>query len=73
MQTTAEVGTQLDDHHHPETNGRMAVCRRCGCRTESALGDHHAPAAHEVGRASQWLDAEARLAQVDAARRARGE
>jgi hypothetical protein len=71
-QTSAEVAVQLDENHKPETNGRMAVCRRCGCRTDSALGDHHAPVAAELARAGQWLDGAARLAQADAARRARG-
>jgi hypothetical protein len=63
---------QLDEHHRPETNGRMAVCRRCGASTDSPAGEHHQPAEHQVARSGDWLDAQARLARIDEARRARG-
>ena len=37
------IGTQLDEHHSPETNGRMSVCRRCGAQTDDPMGLHHSP------------------------------
>jgi hypothetical protein len=69
---TSEIGKQLDEHHAPETNGRMAVCRRCGSRTDGPAGSHHTPAEHQVDRSDEWLTAQARLARVDEARRAHG-
>ena len=35
---SSDVAAQLDQHHLPETNGRIAVCRRCGARTDSPAG-----------------------------------
>ena len=32
------LAAQLDEHHTPETNGRIPVCRRCGARTDSPTG-----------------------------------
>ena len=37
------TGSQLDEHHAPETNGRMSVCRRCGSQTDSPAGQQHMP------------------------------
>jgi hypothetical protein len=54
------LGNQLDEHHAPETNGRMAVCRRCGIRTDSPLGLSHVPGAEQVARGTSWLEAELR-------------
>ena len=37
------MGSRLDEDHAPETNGRMAVCRRCGAQTDSSEGRQHIP------------------------------
>lgn len=63
----SSVGTQLDQHHAPETNGRMAVCRRCGARTD-ALGQHHLPASHQLTRSGDWLLDQARLSRISEVR-----
>jgi hypothetical protein len=65
------VGAQLDEHHAPETNGRMSVCRRCGALTDSPVGLQHVPHPSQVGRASEWLIAQSRLLQIDRARESR--
>jgi hypothetical protein len=62
------VASQLDAHHHPETNGRIAVCHRCGCRTDSVGGGHHVVGEGSVTRSSAWLVADARLASIEQAR-----
>jgi hypothetical protein len=62
------VGTRLDEHHLPETNGRMAVCRRCGIQTDDPQGLHHVPAERQLIRAGEWLDAQARAVKIDRAR-----
>jgi hypothetical protein len=49
------VGLKLDEHHPPETNGWMAVCRRCGMRTDGPEG-LHAPPLSQVARAEEWLE-----------------
>ena len=36
-----DVAALLDEHHAPETNGRIAVCHTCGARTEGPEGGHH--------------------------------
>jgi len=69
---TSEIAKQLDEHHAPETNGRMAVCRRCGSRTDSPSGSHHAPAEHQLDRSADWLTGQARLTHLDDVRKARG-
>jgi hypothetical protein len=53
-----EVGARLDANHIPETNGWMAVCRKCGVRTEGPSG-LHAPHARQVTAAESWLDHDA--------------
>jgi hypothetical protein len=58
------LGTKLDEHHSPETNGRMAVCRRCGIRTESPSGMTHVPGADQLARSAIWLEAEWRRDQI---------
>jgi hypothetical protein len=63
-----QVGAQLDEHHAPETNGRMAVCRRCGALTDSPAGRQHTPHASQMDRSAQWLTAQSRLLQIDRAR-----
>jgi hypothetical protein len=62
------VGARLDEHHTPETNGRMAVCRRCGAQTDSPAGRQHVPDEQHVARSSAWLDAQARIRRIDSAR-----
>lgn len=66
-----EVGIQLDAHHAPETNGRMAVCRRCGTQTEGPGGLHHAPHEQQLDRSQQWLVSESRTSSIDRARQLR--
>jgi hypothetical protein len=64
----AETGERLDQHHSPETNGRMAVCRRCGTQTNGPDGDHHVPEGRRVARSNDWLDAQSRLSNIDRVR-----
>jgi hypothetical protein len=68
---SSQVGAQLDEHHAPETNGRMAVCRRCGALTESPAGLQHIPHPSQVRRSNDWLTAQSRLRQIDLAREMR--
>jgi hypothetical protein len=63
-----QVGNQLDAHHVPETNGRIAVCRRCGSRTDSPVGLHHLISENHLVRSSQWLVAQSRLREIENAR-----
>jgi hypothetical protein len=51
------AGGRLDQHHAPETNGWMSVCRRCGFATTGPQG-HHAPHDQQLQRADSWLDAQ---------------
>src|SRR6476646_1586027 len=67
----ANVGTQLDADHVPETNGRMSVCRRCGARTDSPLGQHHRPHEQQLVRSNRWLDTEVQRRRIENARRLR--
>jgi hypothetical protein len=53
----AQIAARLDEHHAPETNGWMAVCRRCGIRTNGPQGGH-APNEQQLARADQWLSAQ---------------
>lgn len=64
----SEVGAQLDKHHAPETNGRMAVCRRCGAMTDSPQGCQHMPGELRLARLTEWLDAQERLRLFERAR-----
>ena len=64
------LGARLDEDHFPETNGRMAVCRRCGAQTESPQGRRHVPSEQRLGRSEQWLDVQSRTRHVDHAREA---
>jgi hypothetical protein len=61
------LGSRLDEDHRPETNGRMAVCRRCGVVTDGPQGDH-APRERELLRTSQWLDTQARILRIAGAK-----
>ena len=62
------VGARLDEHHAPETNGRMAVCRRCGTQTDSPEGRQHVPSERQLTRSSDWLEKEGRASRIDKAR-----
>jgi hypothetical protein len=58
------VGSRLDEDHVPETNGRMAVCRRCGFRTDGKSGAAHAPIDEQEAKANRWLDGQAQANRV---------
>jgi hypothetical protein len=64
----SQVGTQLDEHHAPETNGRMSVCRRCGALTDGPGGLHHIPVERQLARSHEWLIAQSLLRSIDRAR-----
>jgi hypothetical protein len=64
----SSVGARLDQHHLPETNGRMAVCRRCGTQTDDPQGRQHAPDERQVTRSNKWLDAQLRVSHIERAR-----
>jgi hypothetical protein len=67
MSTSSEslhVAVQLDSHHAPETNGRIAVCRKCGARTDGPTGVHHVVQEGRAGRSSDWLLAQSRLLDI---------
>ena len=67
------TGSQLDQNHPPETNGRMSVCRRCGSQTDGPSGARHMPADRQITRVREWLIAESTKTHIDRVRRARGE
>ncbi len=67
------VGAQLDEHHAPETNGRMSVCRRCGALTDSPMGLQHVPHPSQVTRSNQWLVAQSRLLHIERLRELRAQ
>jgi hypothetical protein len=58
------AGTKLDEHHAPETNGRMSVCRRCGTVTDGPVGLHHIPDERQLARSNEWLVAQSRTNYV---------
>jgi len=62
------LGARLDEHHSPETNGWMPVCRRCGAQTEGPMGWHHVPNEQRLARSAQWLDIHSRTRHLDSAR-----
>jgi len=64
----AVLGAQLDEDHAPETNGRMAVCRRCGAQTDSPQGRHHIPNDRRLGRSEEWLSVQRRSRRLAEAR-----
>lgn len=70
---SSDIGLRLDEHHLPQTNGRISVCRRCGARTDNPIGLHHAPLGSQVQRSGDWLIAQLRRREIEAAneRRAR--
>jgi hypothetical protein len=67
------LAAQLDDHHSPETNGRIPVCRRCGARTDSPTGEHHVLQEGKQKRSSDWLVAQSRLRDIAQTQYLRGD
>jgi hypothetical protein len=66
-----QTGMHLDEHHLPETNGRMSVCRRCGSQTDGPEGLHHMPTEQQLTRSNEWLTAQSRISDIDRSRRMR--
>jgi hypothetical protein len=64
----SSLGARLDEHHSPETNGRMAVCRRCGTQTDDPKGRQHIPDERQLARSIRWLDAQGRATRIERAR-----
>jgi hypothetical protein len=62
-----QMGSRLDKHHAPETNGQMSVCRRCGARTDGPKG-LHLPDQRQLERALRWLDAQSLSSGIDRAK-----
>jgi hypothetical protein len=58
------VAAQLDEHHTPDTNGRIPVCHTCGARTDSPMGEHHVLQEGRVNRSTEWLDAQSRMRAI---------
>lgn len=65
------TGSQLDEHHAPETNGRMSVCRRCGSQTDGPAGRQHMPTERQMTRVGEWLTAESKRTHIKQVREAR--
>ncbi len=63
-QEAASLGSRLDGHHLPETNGRMAVCRRCGAQTDSPEGLKHEPNERQLARSTEWIDKQSHASDV---------
>ena len=61
----SHLGSRLDEHHFPETNGRMAVCRRCGTLTDSPEGGQHVPDERQLARSNEWLERQARASYIE--------
>ncbi len=66
------IGSELDEDHSPETNGRMSVCRRCGSQTDGPNGGHHMPSDRQMTRIREWLVAESKKMHIERALKARG-
>jgi hypothetical protein len=64
----SSVGARLDEHHSPETNGRMSICRRCGAQTDDPKGVAHVPDERQIIRSTRWLDAQLRVSRIENAR-----
>jgi hypothetical protein len=65
-----QLSERLDQDHAPETNGRMAVCRRCGFRAESKTGEHHVLVDGQQTRVQSWLGGRATANRLTKAREA---
>ena len=66
------VAAQLDEHHAPDTNGRIPVCHMCGARTDSPIGEHHVMQEGRVDRSTEWLVAQSRLRDIAHSQMLRG-
>lgn len=66
----SQIAARLDEHHAPETNGRMAICRRCGMQTSGPMGGH-APREPQLAQAERWLAGQSVVSRIAALRRAR--
>jgi hypothetical protein len=66
-----DTGGRLDQDHSPETNGRIAVCRRCGSRTDDPAGSRHVPADRQMTRVREWLATESKKLDIKRALDAR--
>jgi hypothetical protein len=67
-----QVAAQLDEHHMPETNGRIPVCHTCGARTDGPTGLHHVLEESRLHRSTEWLDAQSRLRAIKRSQAQRG-
>ena len=67
-----DVAALLDEHHAPETNGRIPVCHTCGARTEGPQGGHHVLQEDRVNRSTEWLDAQTRIRAIAHSQTLRG-
>ena len=65
-----QLSERLDEDHLPETNGRMAICRRCGFRATSEAGEHHVLVEGQAARAQGWLGGQATANRLTKARQA---
>jgi hypothetical protein len=65
-----KLAKRLDEDHLPETNGRMAICRRCGFRAVSQAGEHHVLIEGQTPRAEVWLGGRATANRLTKAREA---
>lgn len=65
-----KLSGRLDQDHLPETNGRMAICRRCGFRAVSPAGEHHVLIEGQAPRAESWLGGQATANRLTKAREA---
>ena len=58
----SQLSARLDEDHYPETNGRIAICRRCGFRsTGPPTEERHIRAEERPTQALRWLDNQERL------------
>jgi len=62
--TVSGMGSLLDADHLPATNGRMAICRRCGAHTDGPEGRQHVPGLRQLARYDEWLRAQSRSRHV---------
>jgi hypothetical protein len=65
-----QLSERLDGDHRPETNGRMAICRRCGFRATSEAGEHHVLVEGQAARAQAWLGGQATANRLTKAKQA---
>ena len=68
----SQLSERLDQDHVPETNGRMAICRRCGFRATSQAGERHVLIEGQAVRASSWLGGQATANRLTKAKEALG-